>query len=293
MKKRLVILLIAILVALSVEGVVLYRIYHVNEKEQKKTSTEIKNNEETTEQILEETTEEEPTTEEETTAEPETQAPETQAPAQQGENPNIDPTKPMIALTFDDGPSAKTTPILLDALEQYGAHATFFCVGQNIDGNEDIVRRAHQGGNEIANHTMTHVQLTKVDPATLENEIIGTENKIKAITNQQVVTIRPPYGSVNDEVMQYIHTPVILWSLDTLDWKTRNVQSNIESVQQNVSDGDIILMHDIHPESVEAAVQLIPWLQQQGYQLVTISELGYYRRGGLTEGPRYGYLPPN
>ncbi len=293
MKKRLLILMIAVLIALGVEGIMLFRIYHVNEKEQKKTSQTLEANEqETTPDAPEETTEE-VTTEEETTQEETTAEPETPTPATPGQNSEIDPTKPMIALTFDDGPNKDTTPRLLDALKEHGAHATFFCVGQMIDGHEDIIKRAYEDGNEIANHTMTHISLTKADPSTLENEIAGTENKIKAITNQPVVIIRPPYGAVNDEVMTHIHVPVILWSLDTLDWKTRDVNSNISMVQQNVSDGDIILMHDIHPESVDAAIQLIPWLQEQGYQLVTVSELGYYRRGGLTEGPRYGCLPPN
>lgn len=204
----------------------------------------------------------------------------------------IDPTKPMVALTFDDGPSDANTGRLLDALKANGAHATFFVVGYNVDGNEAIIQRAAAEGNEIGNHTLNHSKLTSVDDAGLDSEIGGMRQRIIDLTGQSTVVIRPPYGAVDDRVMAHIIDPVILWSIDTEDWKTRNADATIQNIQQNVYDGAIILMHDIHAESVDAAVQIIPWLKEQGYQMVTMSELGYYRRGGLQTGIRYGALPP-
>lgn len=204
----------------------------------------------------------------------------------------IDPNKPMVALTFDDGPSSENTGRLLDALKENNAHATFFVVGYNVDGNEEILKRAVQEGNEIGNHTSNHSKLTSLDDAGLTSEIVNMRQKIADITGQSTVVIRPPYGAVDDHVMTFITDPVVLWSIDTEDWKTRNAAATVQNIQQNVYDGAIILMHDIHAESVDAAIQIIPWLREQGYQMVTMSELGYYRRGGLQTGIRYGALPP-
>ncbi|MBQ3666343.1 MAG: polysaccharide deacetylase family protein [Lachnospiraceae bacterium] len=289
MKKRVLILSISIMIALVVEIIGLYGILKLN----KKNSNHAVGNENESNLIKkdignEETTETKP---EEATQETETETETEEVTEEQPEE--IDPNKPMIALTFDDGPSSETTPRLLEALKEQGAHATFFVVGYNLDGNEDIIRQAAEQGCEIGNHTLSHSKLTSLDDASLDSEIGGMEERIKSITGQEVVTIRPPYGAVDDHVMEHIHSPVILWSIDTEDWKTRDVNSNIQSIQQNVYDGAIILMHDIHPESVEAAIQVLGWLKEQGYQLVTISELGYYRRGGLTTGVRYGSIEPN
>lgn len=214
-----------------------------------------------------------------------------EAPTEQNQHSDaIDPNKPMIALTFDDGPAGEKTARLLDALEQYGAHATFFVVGNKIAGDEEIIKRASSIGCEIGNHTYSHSKLTTLDDAAIANEINGVVDTIKELTGQKMVTCRPPYGAIDERVTAIINAPIILWSIDTRDWETRNVAQTIANIQQNVQDGDIILMHDIHAESVEAAIQIIPWLQQQGYQLVTVSELGYYKRGGLTKDVRYGSI---
>lgn len=207
-------------------------------------------------------------------------------------NDKIDPAKPMVALTFDDGPNSKTTPRILDALKAAGGHATFFMVGYNMEGNEDIIKRVADEGNEVANHTVSHKRLTKIDQAQMESEIMTTRNKIAQITGQQTVLLRPPYGDANEAVMNFMTDPVILWSVDTEDWKSRNSQSVIQNIQNNVFDGAIVLMHDIYPETADAAVEAITWLKEQGYQLVTVSELGYYRRGGLKTGVKYGSLMP-
>lgn len=206
---------------------------------------------------------------------------------------NVDPSKPMVALTFDDGPGGDSTIRILDALKAHNGRATFFLVGYNIDGHEDIIKRAAQEGNEIGNHTASHQKLTAVDDATVNSELDAVDSKIKEITGESRVIIRPPYGAVDDRVMQLAKEPIILWSVDTEDWKTRDANSTIANVQANVYDGAIILMHDIYGETADAAVSVIEWLDSQGYQMVTVSELGYYRRGGLQTGIRYGSLAPN
>lgn len=205
------------------------------------------------------------------------------------QNGTIDPNKPMVALTFDDGPSGANTPRLLDCLEQYGAHATFFVVGENIGGHEEIIQRAYSIGCEIGNHSTSHAKLTTLSNEGVMNEIQPVNATICSLTGQSSVICRPPFGAVNDTVVSVVNAPVILWSIDTLDWKTRNADTTVATIQQQVSDGDIILLHDIHQQSVDAAVRIIPWLIDNGYQLVTVSELGYYKQGGLTV-KRYGSI---
>lgn len=208
-------------------------------------------------------------------------------------NNNIDPSKPMVALTFDDGPGGENTSRILDALKAHNGHATFFVVGYNIDGHEDLMKRVAEEGSEIGNHTTAHEKLTALDAAGINGQIEPVENRVKEITGQERVIIRPPYGAVDDNVMSVLNSPVILWSIDTEDWKTRDANSTIANVQANVYDGAIILMHDIYSQTADAAVTIIEWLDSQGYQMVTVSELGYYRRGGLQTGVKYGSLAPN
>ena len=207
---------------------------------------------------------------------------ETEPPA-----PAIDPSQPMVALTFDDGPSATLTPRLLDILRDNGVHATFFVVGYNLDGNEAILQRAVAEGHEIGNHTMNHPHLRSLGSAELDQEIGAMRQRIVDITGQQVVPIRPPYGETNDTVDAHITDPVILWSVDSRDWADRDVGMACDHIYNDTFDGCIILMHDIHPETVDAAAIFIPWLKEQGYQLVTVSELGQYRSGGLNAGEHY------
>ena len=291
MRKRVIILGITIMLAFIVEVIGLYGILQINKKNAENSANH--GNENETKVIKEDSeTDSETSTQNETTTTQETETMTEEETTTEPHAQEIDPDKPMIALTFDDGPSAENTPRLLDALKEYNAHATFFVVGYNVDGNEEIVKRAYEQGCEIGSHTLSHSKLTSLDDGALDSEIAGMEEKIRNITGQEIVTIRPPYGAVDDNVMAHIHSPVILWSIDTLDWETRNVQSSIQNIQENVFDGAIILMHDIHPESVEAAIQVLGWLKEQGYQMVTISELGYYRRGGLKTGIRYGSIEP-
>lgn len=204
------------------------------------------------------------------------------------EESSLDVNKPMVALTYDDGPGARTGE-LLDYLEQNEAHASFFLLGECIsDSNGQYIKRMVDIGCEVANHSFSHPQLTKLSDEGIKEEINKTNAKIAEMTGGVTATLmRPPYGAINDTVRGAVGMPMIMWSVDTLDWKTRNAQSTIDHVMSNVKDGDIILMHDIHSATIDASEQLIPKLQAAGYQLVTVSELAEARGIVMEAGQSY------
>lgn len=204
----------------------------------------------------------------------------------ESEENSIDPNKPMVALTFDDGPGPRTNE-LLDVLEANNAHATFFMLGQKVSRYGDTVKRMLEVGCELGNHSFDHPQLTKLDAAGIQSEIGDTNNLIAEAAGQPATVMRPPYGAINDNVKANVGLPMIMWSIDTLDWKTKNTQATIDNVLNNVKDGDIVLMHDIHTTSVDAAIDLIPKLIANGYQLVTVSELAEARGVTMENGGRY------
>ena len=199
---------------------------------------------------------------------------------------SIDPKKPMVALTFDDGPG-KRTGELLAQLEKYNAHATFFMLGQKVSSYPDVVKKMKEIGCELGNHSYSHKNLAKQSVAGITDEVGKTNSNIAEITGEGATVMRPPYGAISDTLKSTVGMPMILWNIDTLDWKTRNAQKTIETTMNNVDDGDIILLHDIHTESVDAALQLIPKLQEAGYQLVTVSELAAAKGVTLENGGRY------
>ena len=182
-------------------------------------------------------------------------------------------TPKYIALTFDDGPSRKYTPILLDGLKERGVHATFFLMGKNIEGEEDIVKRMSEEGHLIGNHSYEHIQLTKAGAKAVCEAVEHTQEQIEAITGKRPEYIRPPYGDWNEELEEEIGMTPVLWSLDSLDWKLKDTGKIIRQVLKDVKDEDIILLHDIFPSSVEAALELIDILQKEGYVFVTADEL--------------------
>lgn len=199
---------------------------------------------------------------------------------------NIDASKPMVALTFDDGPGERTGELLAQ-LEKYNAHATFFMQGKNIPGKEDFVKKMKETGCELGNHSYDHPQLTKLSADKIANQIGTTNDLIQQAAGSTATVMRPPYGAINDTVRSSVGLPMILWSIDTLDWKTRNAQSSIDMVMNDVQDGDVILMHDIHTESIDAALVLIPKLEEAGYQLVTVSEMAKAKGVALQNGEKY------
>ena len=150
-------------------------------------------------------------------------------------------TPKYIALTFDDGPSRKYTPILLDGLKERGVHATFFLMGKNIEGEEDIVKRMSEEGHLIGNHSYEHIQLTKAGAKAVCEAVEHTQEQIEAITGKRPEYIRPPYGDWNEELEEEIGMTPVLWSLDSLDWKLKDTGKIIRQVLKDVKDGDIIL----------------------------------------------------
>ncbi len=206
----------------------------------------------------------------------------------------IDPTKPMIALTYDDGPSVKATPVILETLRQYGGKATFFMVGKQAERNMGIVKQMVEQGCEVANHTYDHKLMTKVPPEELASQLARTNQVVSAASGISPVLMRPCGGARSDagmNVVGAISMPAVMWSIDTLDWKTRDAQSTVNTVLENVKDGDIILMHDLYEATGEASKILIPELINRGYQLVTVSELASYR-GGMLPGRTYSRFRP-
>lgn len=191
------------------------------------------------------------------------------------ENRTIDPNKPMVALTFDDGPS-KHTDRLLDVFAKNGGKGTFFVVGNLIEGKEETLRRVALEQHEIGNHSWNHRQFTKLGTEELTDQIMNTKAKIYDVTGVNTNLVRPPYGSFNDHtksVASYLGVSLVNWSLDTLDWKTKNADAVYQEIMSNVKDGDIILCHDLHKTTVDAMERVIPDLIAKGYQLVTVSEL--------------------
>ena len=197
------------------------------------------------------------------------------------------PAEPMyLALTFDDGPSSFTNR-LLDCLEKNNAKATFFMTGTEIASFPDEVKRMKKLGCELGNHTYDHTELTTLSFDEISSEVDKVNEQLINLTGEGASVVRPPYGSVNDTVKSAINLPLILWSIDTLDWKTLNAESTVEEVMNNVTDGSVILMHDIFSTSVDAAEILIPQLIEKGYQLVTVHELAALHQTELSAGVTY------
>ena len=192
-----------------------------------------------------------------------------------------------VALTFDDGPSSFTNR-LLDCLEANNSKATFFMVGKEIDSFPDEVKRMESLGCELGNHTYSHVDLTTLAPEDMSAEIAGVDEDLVNLVGHGATVLRPPYGNINDSVRSTVGTPMILWSIDTLDWETQDASQITEAVMSQVQDGSIILMHDIFSTSVDAAEIFIPKLIEEGYQLVTIHELAKIKGTELTTGIAYG-----
>ena len=178
-----------------------------------------------------------------------------------------------VALTFDDGPRRGTTDRLLDGLRQRGASATFFLIGSGIAGKEDLVKRMEAEGHQVGNHTWSHVRLQGADPATISKELQATDTLLKDLLGEGSYWLRPPYGLMSPGTEQAIPVPMVKWSVDPRDWESRNTEQVVRSVLSSVKPNSIILLHDIYETSVEAALQIVDTLQQEGYQFVTVREL--------------------
>lgn len=204
------------------------------------------------------------------------------------QNKVVDKEEKMIALTFDDGPNYNTNKVL-DILEKYNVPATFFILGSKIKGNEYILKRMASSGMEIGNHTYSHLLLTKYQEDKIKEEIESTSNLIFEVTGKYPTLLRPSYGSVNSKIKKTADMPIIIWDIDTLDWKYHNSKRISKRVLNKAGDGDIVLMHDIYSATANALNIIIPELQNRGYTFVTVSELFYYKEVNLEKGKVYGY----
>lgn len=193
------------------------------------------------------------------------------------EEGSYDPSKkrPMIALTFDDGPG-EYTETLLDTVEKYNIHVTFFMLGKNVEGRESTIQRMVKLGCEIGNHTWDHQELPNMDLDSALQEFQKTDDALVKACGQAPTVCRAPYGAITDEQISAVGKPFFMWSTDSLDWKLMDADADYNQIMNDSSlgDGSIILMHDIHEPSVKCATEkLIPALIDQGYKLVTVSEL--------------------
>lgn len=186
-------------------------------------------------------------------------------------NPNE--RRKMLALTFDDGPG-EYTQTLLDCLEENNARATFFMQGINVGNHPDAVKRMVELGCEIGSHSWDHPQLTNIDLSSVAKQFEDTDNALIQACGQPATVARAPFGAYNQDIIDTVDKPFFMWSLDTLDWQLLDVDADYNAVMNgDLTDGSIILMHDIHEPSVQAALRIIPDLVAQGYKLVTVSEL--------------------
>ncbi len=178
-----------------------------------------------------------------------------------------------VALTFDDGPHQKYTKMLLDGLKERNVIATFFLIGESIEGKEELVKQMKEDGHLIGNHTYTHIQLGKVGKDTGCAEIWKTNTVIYDITEEIPCFIRPPFGDWNEELACVVDMNVVLWDIDPEDWKYKDAERVRDYVVKHVKDGDIILLHDVYKTSVEAALQIVDILSEEGYEFVSVEEL--------------------
>lgn len=186
-------------------------------------------------------------------------------------NKVLDINKKYVALTFDDGPSIYTKEII-DTLKKHEVNATFFILGNKVKPYQELLNESLNNGNILGNHSYNHKWLIKLNEDELNNQIIKTNEEIKLYTGFTPTLLRPTYGSVNNKV-KHLNMDIVLWTVDTMDWKYRNVSTIVSRATKNLKDGDIILMHDIYKTSALAVDKIITEIKKQGFELVTIPEL--------------------
>lgn len=207
------------------------------------------------------------------------------------EDGKYDETKqrPMIALTFDDGPGEYTEE-LINCLVENNAKATFFMLGQNVEAYPEIAKELSDAGMELGNHSYSHPDLVTIGAEAAAQQVSNTDAALKSATGFEATVMRPPGGSFNDSVKAAINHPLIIWSIDTRDWATKSEDQTYQVVMDNAQDGSVVLMHDIHEWSVKAAIRMIPDLIAKGFKLVTVSELAEAKGETLQSGNAYYYF---
>ncbi len=199
-------------------------------------------------------------------------------------------SKKLVALTFDDGPSATVTERILQTLNQYDAKATFYMLSQNVAAYPDLAKKIADQGHEIANHSETHANLNAISRERAKEEVVASQTTIRDITGVEPKTFRPPYGNYNSntvELVEQSNQSIVLWSVDTLDWQSLNADAVYQQVVNHTVSGSIVLMHDIHATTADALPSVMEYLKTQGFEFVTVSELMPFIEGdGI--GPYYG-----
>ena len=213
------------------------------------------------------------------------------ADAEENETPTVITDKKMVALTFDDGPNPVHTNAILDILEKYDARATFFDLGYLVEKYPDVVKREDALGCEVGSHSWDHKNMNKITDAELIADVQKTDAVFQKVLGRSPDSFRPPYGNCDDHAKTLIPMPIYLWSVDTLDWKSRNANAVMDEVKKiGDLDGKVILLHGIYASTAEATAMLVPYLQEQGYELVTVSELVEAKHGDKPENSKiYGY----
>lgn len=200
-----------------------------------------------------------------------------------GANPqSVAPDKPMVALTYDDGPYSPATNRILDALEAVDGRATFFVVGNRVAGCASVLRRADALGCQIGNHSWDHTDLTTLSIGDIQSQLDRCDAAVEEVIGKKPALLRPVGGCISATVYDAVERPMILWSVDPRDWATEDVDQVYRSVLETVQDGDVILLHDLYPSTAAASERIIPALVERGFQLVTVEELARYKGCTLT-----------
>lgn len=203
--------------------------------------------------------------------------------------------KKLLAITFDDGPYTPVTMSLLNRLDKYDARVTFFVLGSRLDGSKsyrDTMKKAYEMGNQIASHTYSHSDLTTLSDEKLKKEIEKTNASVKNVIGIEPDAIRPPYGSINTKVQNAMNKHIIIWSIDTEDWKYRNANTVCNNIVNNAFDGGIVLLHDLYQTSVDGAVKAMDKLCKKGYAFVTVDEMAQLRGVEMNTKTKYYQFKP-
>lgn len=204
---------------------------------------------------------------------------------------NVYKNKKLIAFTFDDGPSNKTTNRLLDGLKDYDAKVTFFVLGNRVEENQTVLKRAYQEGHVIGSHTYNHRNLLLLNDYARLQEIKQTNNVIEQMIGIKPILLRPPYGNINGDIKKLSNMHTIQWNIDTEDWKYKDKERIANEIVENAHDGAIVLLHDIYDSSVEGALLAMKRLQEENYAFVTILEMAQLKNIKLDYTTSYSHLP--
>ncbi len=199
---------------------------------------------------------------------------------------NLDKKKKMVALTFDDGPFTPVTTSILKTLKKYNAKATFFVVGNRVPKSSDALKQEFALGCQVASHTYEHKYLTGLSVKQIKEQVDKTNKMVAKYIGCPTTALRPPGGNVDARVRKHVGVPMICWDVDTEDWKSRDAKKVLKRCR-SITDGNIVLMHDLYPSTAKAVKKLVPYLIKKGFQLVTVDELFYYKGITLENGKVY------